>query len=151
MIPESKLIRNEFTIREMSFPEDVKLARKSLIRWLALSLGLIYPNESRQLLLDILDALFYFHVKKDTPTTRSIIKRLEEITGKQQNPKAIYYHLLKLKNMGIVTRKKGGYYFGNGEEKKLSQIFREFYISKIHETFKNIEEAFNKLESNYGL
>ncbi len=53
--------------------------------------------------------------------------------------------------MGLVTRKKGRYYFGNGEEKKLSQIFREFYISKMHETFKNIEEAFNKLESNYGL
>ena len=39
MIPESRLIRSEITIRDMALPEDVLLARKSLIRWIALSLG----------------------------------------------------------------------------------------------------------------
>ena len=63
MIPESKLIKSELTIRELALPEDVLLARKSLIRWVALSLGMIHPNESRRLLLDILEVLFEFHIR----------------------------------------------------------------------------------------
>ena len=93
MIPESKLIRSELTIRELALPEDVLIARKSLIRWIALSLGLIMPNESRKLLLDILEVVFEFHLKNEQPTTKDIISRLEQLSKEEQNPKAIYYHL----------------------------------------------------------
>ncbi|MEK6981942.1 MAG: hypothetical protein AABX38_03345 [Candidatus Micrarchaeota archaeon] len=151
MIPEAKLIRNELIIREMSLPEDVKLARKSLIRWIALSLGLIYPNETRQLLLEILDALFYFHAKKEQPTTEQIIAKLDE--GKTEEdkvyPKAVYYHILKLKEMGLIDRKKGKIFFGNGDERKISEILKEFYISKVTTAFKDIEEAISRVEDGY--
>ena len=113
MITESRLIRSEFTIRELALPDDVLLARKSLVRWIALSLGMILPNESRKLLLDILEALLEFHVKGEVPTTKDIIIRLQELTKEEQNPKAVYYHLQRLKDFGILTRKKGRYYLGN--------------------------------------
>ena len=149
MIPESKFIKNEITLREMSLPDEVKLTRKSLIRWIALSLGLISPNESRKLMLDLLEALFYFHIQKEQPTTYQILDKLGEITGKKQNAKAVYYHLLKLKEAGILTRKKGQYSFGDGEWKKLPDIFRELCTKRMEAAFKKADEAFLSLESGH--
>lgn len=149
MIPESKLIKSEITIRELSLPDDVVLARKSLIRWLALSLGLITPNESRRLLLDVFDALLDFHVSGEAPTTKDILDKLESKTKAKQNPKAVYYHLLKLKEFGLISRKKGRYSFGDGNGKRLSELFRQFYVMKANQAFENIEAALEKLESSY--
>lgn len=151
MLPESKSINSELLIREMSLSDDVKLAKKSLIRWVALSLGLIMQNESRRLVLDILEALIYFHAKKEQPTTNQIIEKMEELTGKKQNPKAVYYHLLKLKESGIISRKKGAYFFGDGSGRKLSEIIKEHYFSKANQCFVNIGEALDKLEGSYNL
>ncbi|MFH2106459.1 MAG: hypothetical protein ABII22_04310 [Candidatus Micrarchaeota archaeon] len=148
MIPESKLIRSELTLREMSLPEETKLTRKSLIRWVALSFGLIHPNESRKLLLDVLEVLFMYHVKNTTPTTQHVLDSLKELDGKDPNPKAVYYHLLKLKEAGLISRKKGQYYFDD-EGKTLSETFKVFYQKKFNESFKNIDEALKKLETNY--
>lgn len=149
MIPESKFIKNEITLREMALPEEVKLTRKSLIRWLALSLGLISPNESRKLMLDILEVLFLFHVQKEQPTTKDILAKLGEITGKPQNEKAVYYHLLKLKEAGVITRKKGAYNIGEGDWVKLSEQFKQLYSKRSDEAFDKIDEAFSKLEATY--
>ena len=141
MIPESRLIKSEITLRELALPDDILLAKKSLIRWVALSLGMILPNESRTLILDIIDVLFEFHVKNEKPTTKDIIAMLEKKTKKKQNPKAVYYHLQRLKDAGIITRKKGRYYLGEGDEKSLSQIIREIYMKKTNATFSRIETA----------
>lgn len=149
MIPESRLIKSELTIRELSLPEDVLLARKSLIRWVALSLGMILPNESRTLILDILDVMFEFHVKGDAPTTKDILSRLEEKGKGEQNPKAVYYHLQRLKDSGILTRKKGRYQLGEGEGKGLGDIFRGIYMRKAEAAFSNIGRALERLEGNY--
>jgi len=149
MIPESRLIRSELTIRELSLPDDVLLARKSLIRWLALSLGMILPNESRRLLLDILEVLFEAHVKGETPTTKDIMARLKEITKEEPNAKAVYYHLLRLKELGLLTRKKGRYQLGDEDGKSLKEIVKGFYMKKADHAFSNIDKALEKLESGY--
>lgn len=149
MIPESRLIRSELTIRELALPDDVLMARKSLIRWLALSLGLIMPNESRTLLLDILETLVECHMKEEAPTTKDIIARVSELTKEGQNEKAVYYHLLRLKNLGVLTRKKGRYYLGDGEGRNLKDIFRQFYSRKADAAFANIGIALEKLENGY--
>ena len=151
MLPESRLIKSELIIRELALPDDVKLARKSLIRWIALSLGLVLPNESRKRLLDVLEALIYFHVKKESPTTKDIIAKVQEITGKQPYEKAVYYHLLKLKESGLIVRKKGIYSFGDVPGKRLHEIVRDFYVLKMSHIFKNLDEAVMKLEDGYNL
>jgi len=148
IIPESKLIRSEITLRDMSLPEETKLTKKSLIRWVALSFGLINPNETRKLLLDILEVLFDFHVKNYQPTTQEILESLKELNKKEPNPKAVYYHLLKLKESGFIDRKKGKHYF-NDEGKSLSETFTQLYQKKFLESFRNIEEALKKLEKGY--
>lgn len=146
MIPEAKLIKTEIVLRELSLPDDVLLARKSTVRWLALSLGLIMPNESRTLLLDIFDVLLEHQMKGVQPTTKEIVDSLEKKTGEKQNPKAVYYHLQKLTGLGILTRKKGKYYFGDGDGKSVSDVFRDFYKNKADNTFDNIDRALKKLE-----
>ena len=151
MLPESSLIKSELLVREMALNDEVKLARKSLLRWIALSLGLIMPNESRRLILDLVETLIYFHAKKEQPTTSQIISKMEEMTGKKQNPKAVYYHLLKLKESGLISRKKGSYFFGDGSGKKLSELIRELYLSKANQCFGNIGEALDKIEGSYNL
>lgn len=147
MIPEAKLIKTEIVLRELALPDDVLLARKSTVRWLALSLGLIMPNESRTLLLDIFDVLLDLQAKGVQPTTKEIIDELEKKNKEKQNPKAVYYHLQRLTGMGILTRNKGKYYFGDGDGKSMSDVFREFYKSKTDGTFSNIEKALKKLEN----
>ncbi len=149
MIPESRLIKSEITLRELTLPDDILLAKKALIRWIALSFGMVLPNESRILMLDILDVIFEYHVKNVNPTTKDIISRLEEKTKKEQNPKAIYYHLLRLKESGVIGRKKGRYFLGDGEERKLKDVFRDIYQKKTDDAFQNIDRALEKLESNY--
>jgi len=149
MIPESRLIKSEVIIREMSLPDDVLLAKKSLVRWIALSLGLILPNESRTLLLDVLDALLYFHVKRMQPTTQDILSKLEADSGKPANPKAVYYHLLKLKDSGILIRKKGRYMLSEEEEKSLPALFRDIYLRKTNSAFGNVDVALKKLQDSY--
>ncbi|MBI5046382.1 hypothetical protein HZC07_01480 [Candidatus Micrarchaeota archaeon] len=147
MLPESRLIKSELTLRELSLPPEVVLTRKAIVRWLALSFGLIHPNESRLLLLDVFDSALEFHIKNINPTTRDIIAKLEENTKEKQNPKAVYYHLQRLTTQGILARKKGRYYIGDGEGKKLNEIFREYYIKKIDRSFENIGNAFEKLQT----
>lgn len=149
MIPESKLIRSELTLREMALSEDTKLTRKALIRWIALALGLMAPNESRKLLLDVLEALFYFHWARQNPTTAQLLEKMEELTGQKQNPKAVYYHLLNLKNTGFIHRKKGRYFFSEEEGKKLSDILRQIYEEKLRKAFATMEEACVTLENSY--
>jgi len=151
MIPESKLIKSEIVVRDMSLPDEVKLTKKSLLRWVALSLGLISPNESRQILLDVLDALVYFHAKKESPTTTELLERLKKTSKEKFHEKTLYYHLLKMKEAGLVSRSKGKYSLGDGEWKPLPELFRELYIHRADKAFRNIEQALDKLQDSYTL
>lgn len=145
MIPEAKLIEDEVLIRRLRLPEDVLLTRKSIIRWLALSLGLINPNESRTVVIDLLDALFDFHYAGKQPTTKDILDKMKEKMGEEQNPKAVYYHLQRLMDVGMLERKKGEYSFGSGDEKNLSIVFKKIYDTKMNAAFAELDRAFSKI------
>ncbi len=148
MLPEGKLVKSELLLRGMNLPDDVKLTKKSLVRWIALSLGLISPNESRTISLDVLETLINFHIRKMQPTTKDILDELAK-ANVQADEKSVYYHLLKMKEAGIIGRKDGKYFFGEGEEMKLSQIIRKIYQEKFDKSFRSVEEALNAIE-NYG-
>jgi len=145
MIPESKLIKNEIVLRELAPTQEVKLARKSMVRWLALSLGLISPNESRTLVLDLLEVLFTAHISRQQLTTQDILERLEKITGVKSKEKAVYYHLLRLKEFGILYRKNKLYCLGE-EGESLSAIFKRFYSERMNKAFEGIEDVLKAFE-----
>ncbi|MDD5022922.1 MAG: hypothetical protein PHU63_02015 [Candidatus ainarchaeum sp.] len=147
MIPESKLIRSEITIRDMAINDEIKLAKKSMVRWLALSLGLVSPNESRTLIFDILEVLFYAHIKKEQLTSQQIFDKLESITSEKTNEKAVYYHLLKLKEKGFLMGRDKKYFLTD-ENKSLSEFLKSFYSEKIRSSFEKITQISSALEKS---
>ncbi len=150
-LPESELIRSEIVLRDMQFLSEVKLAKKSLVRWLALSLGLISPNESRTLILDILEALFGFHFKEHSPTMHEIIAEVGRINPRS-NHKAIRYHIGQLKKQGILSRTKGRYGFSlspSQENRDAGSALEYLYVSQAKGSFEKIKKAISALEHTY--
>ena len=109
-VNESKLIERELTIRNLRITKEVMETRRSLVRWLALSLGVISPGESRLSAVSVLDAILYFQFaeRKDP----SVEELMNYITGSWGviNEKTLRYHLLQLKKASIVENAKGRYF-----------------------------------------
>ncbi|VVB99759.1 Uncharacterised protein [uncultured archaeon] len=152
-MPESELIRGEVQVRELQFNEDVKLTRKGLVRWMALSLGLISPHESRTGLLEVLEALFWFHFKKkhsgSDPDIHQILAKIKEIKKGEPNPKAVRYHLLQLKKLGIIETKKRKYRFVLApmqEDDSLATGLSYVYKQRIDSSFEKMKKALSLLE-----
>lgn len=109
VINESILIEREICIRNLSVTNEVVETRRSMIRWLALSLGIINPGESRLGALAVLDSILYFHFgKRSEPTVMEMTEYIEQ-KWNQINEKTLRYHLLQLKKMGIIKHSKGKY------------------------------------------
>jgi hypothetical protein len=152
-MPESRLIRGECLVRELQFNEDVKMTRKSLVRYLALSLGLISPNESRTGLLEVLEALLFFHYEKretrSDPDIYQILEKVKEIRKGEPNPKAVRYHLLELKKLGIIEAKKRKYRFVLAplqENDDLAAALSYVYHQRMDSSFEKIKRALSTLE-----
>lgn len=152
-MPESALIRGECLVRDLQFNEEVRLTRKGLVRWLALSLGLISPNESRTGLLEVLEALLFFHYERrrahSEPDIHQLLAKVREIRKKEPNPKAVRYHLLQLKKLGIIETKKRKYRFVLAplqENDDLSSALAHVYRQRMDASFEKVKKALSQLE-----
>ena len=147
MVPESKYILNETVIRDLSLNDDVLVTKKSTIRWLALSLGLINPNESRKQVFDLLETLIDFHYDSVAPTTSQILEKMDIDPSSSNRHKAIYYHLSRLQSSGLINRKKGKYYFSSeiDDFRPLDLILKELYLKRIDAIFSKISTASKKI------
>ena len=152
-LPEADLIRSEIVLRDMQFLSEVKLTKKSLIRWLALSLGLISPNESRTLILDILEAMFKFHFSASEPTMHEVISEVQRINS-GANSKAIRYHMGQLKKSGMLARVKGRYRFAlspSQESRELGPALEYLYITSARNSLEKAKKALGALEQTYRM
>jgi len=150
MLNEAELIENEITLRDMRLTKEVLETRRSIARWLALSLGVINPGESRLSAIAVLDALLYFQfIKKLDP---SITELKEYINNNWQNinEKTLRYHLLRLKKMGIIENSQGKFYFKMPEigdkydvEAWANNLFKEEFNNVINK----VKEAVNELKN----
>lgn len=147
-MPESALIRGECLVRELQLNDEVKLTRKGLVRWLALSLGLISPHESRTGLLEVLEALLFFHYKrkdsKSDPDIHQLLEKIKEIRKTEPNPKAVRYHLLQLKKLGVIETKKRKYRFVLSplqENDDLSLALSHAYRQRMESSFEKMKKA----------
>ncbi|MEM3399783.1 MAG: hypothetical protein QXP42_03040 [Candidatus Micrarchaeia archaeon] len=151
-MPEAELIRKEILLRDMLLTKDVKLTRRSLIRWLAMSIGLISPGESRRTMIALLDALLYFQfTKKANPDVSSIIKYMQEKDGSVKE-KTVRYHLLQLQRAGILEREKGHYRFSSSpfsEQGDLEAALEHNYRSSFETAFSKVREAIKLLKRMY--
>lgn len=152
-LPEAELIRKTIILRKLDLPPSVLLTKRSLLRWLALSLGLISENESRTALLEIMDALFYFLLKKGkNPTSEEIKNYLEREKHMQVSERLVRYHLNKLISLGLLTRKNARYYINPAPNAERDDVAAsvDFYIKKeVEEWSEQIKRALNKFIEFY--
>jgi len=99
------------TLRNLRLTGEVLETRRSAIRWLALSLGIINPGESRLSSLAVLDALLHFQFIKNTDPTVKDLTDYINANWEEINEKTLRYHLLRMKKMGFVENSGGKFYF----------------------------------------
>lgn len=145
MIPEAEFIKKEIILRNMALPDEVRLTRKSLVRWIALSLGLISPNETRTIVIDVLDVLLDEFAHGKRPTTKEIHEAVQKKRKDDVCEKTIYYHLQRLAAMGLLQREKGQYFISKDKE-KLKESVRKIYMREFDEAFEKIGKALDTIE-----
>ena len=145
-LPEAKLIRSEVLLRDMQLTDDVKMARKSLVRWLALSLGLITPKESRQSVLQLLEALLFYHLKENREPNYQDIQDFLKTQNVEMNEKTVRYHLTQLKKSGVIEDARGVYRFAGFRGDNLASALEQSYKQKADIAFTNIKQAVDLLK-----
>lgn len=109
ILNEAKLVEREFTLRNLQINKEVMETRRSIVRWLALSLGIISPGESRLTAVSVLDSLLYFSFKeRKDPDVPEMIEYITKAWG-PINEKTLRYHLLQLKKINITANSGGKY------------------------------------------
>ncbi len=146
---ESELIEKEITLRNMRLTGEVLETRRSSIRWLALSLGVINPGESRLSSLAVLDALVHFQfIKNSDPDVRSMIDYINT-NWEVINEKTLRYHLLRMKKMGLVENEQGKFYFrkpGMGDRFDAANWSASLFESDYRDISKKIGDVIKKIK-----
>jgi DNA-binding transcriptional ArsR family regulator len=153
-LSESELIDKEVMLRNMRLTKEVLETRRSIVRWLALSLGVINPGESRLSSIAILDALMNFQfVKRSDPN----VAELQEYITKNWEPmneKTLRYHLLRMKKMGLVENSQGRFYLkppAVGDRYDATTWASGLYETDYKEIAEKIGEAIRELKSKSAM
>jgi len=154
VFPESELVRKTFTLRKMDLPPSVVLTKRSLLRWFALSFGLISEQESRDTVLNVLDALFVFLLgKKQNPSTLDIQAHISERHHKKVSEKLLRYHLNKLIALELLSRKSNRYFINNSpyaEPNSLQSSFQHWVKQPVNQAMDDVEGVLGKIGESYG-
>lgn len=151
--PESALVRRTFTFKEMDLPPNVRLTKRSLLRWFALSFGLISEKESRTTMLDVLDALFYYQfTKKMNPSTIDLQAYILEKSQEKVSDKLLRYHLKRLIDVHFLKRTKQRYHFNHSpvhEKDDIQAAFSHYITAAAQQNCTRIEEVLGHLKESY--
>lgn len=151
--PEAELVRKTFTLRQMDLPPQVLDTKRSLVRWFALSFGLLSEKESRSTILDVLDALFTLQLsKKSSPTTAQLLQHLKA-TEKKIDEKLLRYHLKRLLDVDLLERRKGRLSFvvdPHAEKGDIVAGFRHNIGIPVQESVQRISFALGKIKEKYA-
>ena len=152
-LPESGLVRKTFTIKQMDLPPSVQLTRRSLLRWFALSFGLISERESRDTVLNVLDALFFLLLKKGlNPSTLEIQAYIDDKYHKKIGEKLLRYHLNRLIQLELLQRKQNRYFLNNNpyrEQGDIVESFNHWVKRPVDESLDNISKVLGKISDSY--
>jgi hypothetical protein len=151
---ESELIEKELTLRNMRLTKEVLETRRSTARWLALSLGILNPGESRLSAVAVLDALInYQFVKKRDPSANDLLEYISK-NWEVMNEKTLRYHLLRMKKMGLVENSQGKFCLKQPSigDKYDAQTWAEcLYENDYKEIASKIAEAIKELKNKSSI
>ena len=140
MFPESKLVETSFTIRLMSKPDGI--ATPSLVRWLAISLGVLGPGDKRETGLQVLDALLKASFSKSKCVSIDDVIKETRI-----DRKTVEYHLTKLVRQRLVDHKRNCYSFMHDFNGHTSL---KNYRGAVLEAISRSEEILKEIERRYS-
>jgi len=104
---------SEITLRRYEKPYE--LEKRELIRKLCLSLGLLQPGDSRDVVIDVLYILLIAKKKKEVLNSAEITKKVIELRKNEKLPMLgiassnIRRQLLRLRDLFIVEKVKNNY------------------------------------------
>ena len=151
--PESELVRKSFTVKQMDLPPSVQLTKRSMLRWFAMSFGLLSEQESRDTVLNVLDSLFYFLLfKKQNPSTIELQTYISGKHGKKISEKLLRYHLNRLIALELVQRKRNRYFLNNSpfsEPDNLVESFNYWVKKPVNESLDGIGLVLEKIAGSY--
>ncbi len=151
---ESELIEKEITIRNIRLTKEVLETKRSSIRWLALSLGVLNPGESRLSSLAVLDALVYFQfVKNVDPDVRMMTDYINS-NWEEINEKTLRYHLLRMKKMGLVENANSRFCFSKpsiGDRFDASTWSSTLFQSDLKDVSQKIGEVIGSIKSREAM
>ena len=137
----------EITLRRYEKPS--KVSERELVRKLCLSIGLLQPGDSRDIIVDILHVLVKAKKQKKELSSDEIEKEVIEARKRQKlalhgiASSNIRRQLKRLRDLFIVEKVKNNYRINEFEE--LGTIFEEkinkFYVSSIVDRVKDYFEA----------
>jgi hypothetical protein len=148
-LPEAKLIESEIVLREMHLTDDVAMTRKSLVRWLALALGIVSPRESRLSVLTILEAILYYHLKEKRGASYEDLVDYFKQQGVEMNEKTVRYHITQLRKAGVLEDDRGIYRFVNFHGEDLTEALEQSHRQRVNAAFYNIKQAIDTLKKMY--
>jgi len=131
------------TLRRYEKPFD--MGRRALMRKLCLSVGLLQPGDSRDVVVDILDVLLKAKNKKKLMSSEEIKDRVIKLRKKSKLPMLgiassnIRRQLKRLKDLFLIETIRNNYRITEFED--LSIIFKEkiekFYLNSILERIRD--------------
>ncbi len=146
MVRDSPL--NEITLRKYEKPYDA--GKREIVKKVCLSLGLLQPGDSRDVVVDVLMALDDARAEKKELTSFDIIDRVKVIRKENSLEEKglaesnIRRQLKRLRDLMIVDKKSNQYRLSEFEP--LSEIFeRKIEGFLIPQTLERIKEYLGKL------
>ncbi len=150
MINESELIEKEIVLRNLRLPNEVLETRRAMVRWLALSLGIINPGESRLGAIAVLDALLYFQFVKRSEARVADLSSYIVQNWEEMNEKTLRYHLLRMKKMGVVENEHGTFYLvppKTGDRYDALGWSKSLFESDYKEIMEKVGNVINELKN----
>ncbi len=134
----------EITLRKYEKPYETE--RRDIIRKLCLSVGLLQPGDSRDVIVDVLHVLLDSKEGMDSDTVVSKVieyRKTSKLPMVGIAPSNVRRQLKRLKDLYLIENVKNSYRITEGET--LSVIFQEkiekFYLKSIVERVKEYCEA----------
>lgn len=150
-MPKKRVISKDIPLAELTlrkYEKPYNMSRRNLIRKLCLSVGLLQPGDSRDVIVDILQVLLDAKKKKEELDSGEINKRVIALRKKSNLPlkgiagSNIRRQLKRLRDLFIVEKIKNKYRVTEFEE--LNVLFEEkiekFYLKSVID---RVKEYFN--------
>jgi len=141
---------SEITLRRYEKPS--KLSDRELVRKLCLSIGLLQPGDSRDVIVDILHVLLKAKIQKKMLASEEIEKEVISARNKQKlalhgiAPSNIRRQIKRLRDLFLVEKVKNSYRINEFEnlnvifEEKIEKYYLKSIVDRVKEYFGSIKQ-----------